>query len=233
MNLDNKHIVITGVSKGIGLELTKQLTAKGAHVYGWGRNAPKEFNHGNFHFFNCDVQSEQSVNEAAKATLEKSSGQIDGLINNAGLGYFGFLEEQPMQEIESMVSTNILGVIYSTRSVLPAMKAQESGHIINISSIAGIEAYQQVSVYSATKFAITGYSQGLYKELRDKGVKVTCIHPGSTETNFFDNVDAITAHSNMLSPVEVAANIVFVLESSDNFLTNTVVFRPMNPKPKK
>ncbi|MGB0431128.1 MAG: SDR family oxidoreductase, partial [Bacteroidia bacterium] len=188
MNLENKHIVITGVSKGIGLELTKQLTAKGSHVYGWGRNAPADFSHKNFHFLSCDVQSEQSVNEAAKATLDKSNGQVDGLINNAGLGYFGFLEEQPMEEIETMVNTNILGVIYATRCVLPAMKTQESGHIINISSIAGIEAYQQVSVYSATKFAITGYSQALYKELRDKGVKVTCIHPGSTETNFFDNV---------------------------------------------
>jgi len=233
MQLADKHIVITGVSKGIGLALSKLLLEKGSHVYGWGRNAPKDFEHQNFHFIACDVQKENSVNEAAKKTLSISQNRIDALINNAGLGYFGFLEEQPMAEIETMINTNILGVIYATRSVLPCMKSQRSGHIINISSIAGIEGYQQVSVYCATKYAITGYSDALYKELRDFGVKVTCIHPGSTETNFFDNVESIKAHSNMLSPKEVAANLVFILESSDNFLTNTIVFRPMNPKPKK
>lgn len=233
MNLKGKHIVITGVSKGIGLELSKLLVAKEAHVYGWGRNAPKGFVHENFHFINCDVQNGQSVNAARDETFSLSKNKVDTLINNAGLGYFGYLEQQPMEEITTMINTNLLGVIHATRSVLPSLKAQKSGHIINISSIAGIEGYQQVSVYCATKYAITGYSDALYKELRDFGVKVTCVHPGSTQTNFFDNVESIKADNNMLSPTEVASNLVFLLESSDNFLTNTIVFRPMNPKPKK
>ena len=233
MQLENKNIVITGVSKGIGLALSKILNDKGANVFGWGRNAPKSYQHPNFHFIECDIQNEESVNKAAKRTIENTNSTIDGLINNAGLGYFGFLEEQPMDEITTMVNTNILGVIYATRSILPAMKAKKTGHIINISSIAGIEGYQQVSVYCATKYAITGYSDALFKELRGFGIKVTCVHPGSTETNFFDNVESIKAHSNMLSPIEVANNLAFILESSDNFLTNTIVFRPVNPKPEK
>lgn len=232
MQLTDKHIIITGVSRGIGLELSKILTEKGAHVYGWGRNAPKYSNE-RFHFIKCNVQDENSVNFAATQTLQMSNGRVDGLINNAGLGYFGYLEQQPMDEIKTMIDTNLYGVIYATRSVLGVLKAQGSGHIINISSIAGIEGYSQVSVYCATKYAITGYSEALYKELRDFGVKVTCIHPGSTQTNFFDNVESIKAHDNMLSPAEVAQNICFILESSDNFLTNSIVFRPLQPKPKK
>jgi len=232
MQLSNKHIIITGVSKGIGFELTKILNEKGAVVYGWGRNAP-EYTHDNFHFIKCNVQNEDSVNFAATQTLQLSDGKVDGLINNAGLGYFGYLEQQPMDEIKTMVDTNLYGVIYATRSVLGVLKAQGSGHIINISSIAGIEGYSQVSIYCATKYAITGYSDALYKELRDFGVKVTCVHPGSTQTNFFDNVESIKAHDNMLSPIEVANNLTFILESSDNFLTNTIVFRPLQPKPKK
>ncbi|MBI1184461.1 SDR family NAD(P)-dependent oxidoreductase [bacterium] len=233
MNLENKQIVVTGVSRGIGLALCKLLTSKGAVVYGWGRNQPTDFEHKSFHFISCDIQKEDSVNAAAATTLQQSKGRIDGLVNNAGLGYFGYLESQPMHEITTMISTNLLGVIYATRSLLPQMKAQKSGHIINISSIAGIEGYQQVSVYCATKFAITGYSDALYKELRDFGIKVTCVHPGSTQTNFFDNVQSIDAHNNMLQPEEVAANLCFVLEQSGNFLTNSLVFRPLNPRPKK
>lgn len=232
MQLTDKHIIITGVSRGIGLELSKILTEKGAHVYGWGRNAP-DYSNERFHFIKCNVQDEDSVNFAATQTLQMSNGKVDGLINNAGLGYFGYLEQQPMDEIKTMIDTNLYGVIYATRSVLGVLKAQGSGHIINISSIAGIEGYSQVSVYCATKYAITGYSDALYKELRDFGVKVTCIHPGSTQTNFFDNVENIKAHDNMLSPAEVAQNICFILESSDNFLTNSIVFRPLQPKPKK
>jgi len=232
MDLKDKHIIITGVSKGIGLELSKILVEKGCNVYGWGRNAP-EWTHERFRFVKADIQNEGAVNYAAAQTLEMSNGRVDGLVNNAGLGYFGYLEKQPMDEIDAMVKTNIMGVIYATRSVLGVMKGQQSGHIINISSIAGIEGYQQVSVYCATKFAITGYSDALYKELREDGVKVTCVHPGSTQTNFFDNVESIKAHDNMLSPIEVAQNIGFILESSDNFLTNTIVFRPLQPKPRK
>lgn len=232
MNLQGKHIVVTGVSRGIGLELVKQLCDKGASVYGWGRNAPA-YTHGNFHFLSCDITKEDVVNSTAQKTLALSGNNVDALINNAGLGYFGYLEEQPMTEIQTMVETNLMGTIYATRSVLPSMKSKGSGHIINLSSTAGIEGYQQVSVYCATKYAITGFSDALYKELKDLGIKVTCVHPGATRTNFFDNVEGITPHDNMLDPREVAGQLIFVLESSDNFVTNTLIIRPLQSRPNK
>lgn len=232
MNLQGKHVVVTGVSRGIGLELVKQLCDKGASVYGWGRNAP-EYTHSNFHFLSCDITKEDVVNSTAQKTLALSGENVDALINNAGLGYFGYLEEQPMTEIQTMVETNLMGTIYASRSVLPSMKSKGSGHIINLSSTAGIEGYQQVSVYCATKYAITGFSDALYKELKDLGIKVTCVHPGATRTNFFDNVEGISPHDNMLDPREVAGQLIFVLESSDNFVTNTLVIRPLQSRPKR
>lgn len=232
MNLEGKNIIVTGVSGGIGLALTQQLCEKGAHVYGWGRNAP-DYRHERFSFTPCDMRKESDVKNAAKLTLETSSGRIDGLINNGGLGYFGYLEEQPMEEINQMVETNLMGTIYAVRAVLPSMKEQGSGHIINLSSTAGIEGYQQVSVYCATKYAITGFSDALYKELKDIGIKVTCVHPGATKTNFFDNVEGISPHDNMMDPKEVAGQLIFMLESSDNFVTNTLVIRPLRSRPTK
>lgn len=231
MKLQGKNIVITGISRGIGKALTAQLLDKGANVWGWGRNKGS-LSHENLHFIPCDVRNQSEVNRAAEKTLEKANARIDGLINNSGLGYFGFLEEMDDSEIRQMVDVNLYGTIYVTKALLGAMKEKRSGHIINISSIAGLEAYQQVSVYSATKFAITGFTDALYKELRDFGIKVTSVHPGSTQTNFFDNVETITAHDNMISPEEAAGQIVFALESSDNFLPNRLIFRPLNPKPK-
>ncbi|MBI3142770.1 MAG: SDR family oxidoreductase [Bacteroidetes bacterium] len=233
MDIKGSQVVITGVSKGMGLSLAKQLLEKGATVYGWGRTAPKDDLGPGFQFIPCDIRQEPQVRAAAEKTLEWGLGRVDVLVNNAGLGYFGQLENMDLEVIDAMVFTNLLGTIYSTRALLPTMKKAGKGHIMNISSIAGLEAYPQVSVYCATKFAVTGFSESLYKELREYGIKVTCIHPGSTQTNFFDNVESIQAHDRMMSPDEVARNMVFVLESSDNFLTNTLVFRPLDPKPRK
>ncbi len=104
-------------------------------------------------------------------TILSKHGAIDILINNAGLGYFGLCEELPLEQWHEMFNTNVTGLFYATRMVLPGMKNQGSGHIINIASIAGLEGYQQVSGYCATKFAVRGFSDALYKEVRDKGVK--------------------------------------------------------------
>ena len=112
-------------------------------------------------------------------------------------------------------------------------KAQKKyGHIINISSIAGLEGYGQSSGYNATKFAVRGLSNALYKEVRDFGVKVTCIYPGSVKTNFFDEVDSISAHDNMLMPSELVNSVIQLLETSFNFHPVNFEIRPLQPKGK-
>jgi NADP-dependent 3-hydroxy acid dehydrogenase YdfG len=228
MNLNNKVAVVTGANKGIGLECVKQLLDENCVVYGICRSGCST-SHENFTCLHADVSNLDSL-KAAMDTILAKHGAIDILINNAGLGYFGLCEEIPLEQWHEMFNTNVTGLFYATRMVLPGMKNQGSGHIINIASIAGLEGYQQVSGYCATKFAVRGFSDALYKEVRDKGVKVTCIYPGSVKTDFFRHNDAITPHDNMLMPEDVAAQILWCLKTPDNFHNVNVEIRPLKPR---
>lgn len=229
MEIKDKSAIITGISKGIGKSLTLQLLDKGVNVYGWGMNKPT-YTHKNLKFFQVDVRIMASVNKAFELTLKQSNGKIDILINNAGLGYFGFLEDMPVEQWTQMFETNVYGVYFTSRMVIPVMKKQKSGHIINISSIAGLDAMPQVAAYCATKHAVKGMTESLFKELRDYGVKVTGIYPGSTKTSFFDNASSIDAHDFMMKADDVAKTIIQTLESDPNYLISQVVMRPLLPK---
>ena len=228
MNLNNRIAIVTGANKGIGLECVNQLLAKGATVYGLCRSGCTT-QHDNYHCLIADVRNHESL-QTAFAKVLTAHGKIDILINNAGLGYFGFCEEIGLDQWQEMFDTNVTGLFYATRLALPSMKKQGLGHIINISSIAGLEGYQQVSGYCATKFAVRGFSDALYKEVRDFGVKVTCIYPGSVKTDFFRHSENIQPHDNMLMPQDVASQIVYCLESPDNFHNVNLEIRPLKPR---
>ena len=110
------------------------------------------------------------------------------------------------------------------------MRANREGHIINISSIAGLEGIPTMTGYCATKHAVRGLSHSLYKEVRDYGVKVTCIYPGSVKTNFFDDIDSVKLTDNMMRPQDIASTIVFSLETYANFHQVDIEVRPLMPK---
>ncbi|MFT5481332.1 MAG: short-subunit dehydrogenase, partial [Bacteroidia bacterium] len=186
MDVKNKWCVVTGSSRGIGLEICKQLCELGANVVGLSRSEPP-FKHKNFTFISTNVRSFESVSAAFDQIHELAPVGIDVLVNNAGLGYFGFIEDVTLNQWHEMYETNVNSIFYTCKLALPRMKVKELGHVINIASTAGIEGYPQVSAYCGTKFAVKGISESMYKELRDFGVKVTCIYPGSTKTNFFEN----------------------------------------------
>jgi len=229
MNLENKTCVITGVSKGIGLALVNILLEKNANVIGLGRTEPN-ITHPNFRFISTDVRKFDSVQNAFSLIGDTP---IDALVNNAGLGYFGYIEDQTVEQWHEMFETNVNGIFYMCKCTIPGMKEQGSGHIINIASTAGLEGYPQTSGYCGTKFAVKGISQSMYKELRDFGVKVTCIYPGSVKTDFFRN-SPIEPHDYMLQPEDVAEMIVYSLETPFNFHQVNVEVRPLQPKgPKK
>ncbi|OYU95690.1 MAG: short-chain dehydrogenase [Bacteroidetes bacterium B1(2017)] len=233
MELKNKNAVVTGVSKGIGLALCKQLVAKGATVFGLGRNAPADLESELFHFIECDVQSLASV-EAAFKQVYNHAESIQILVNNAGLGYFGNLEDLPAEHWHEMFDTNIHGMFYCCKQVLAQMKTKEEGHIINIASTAALEGMAQVSGYCATKWAVKGLSESLFKEVRDYKVKVTCVYPGSTKTDFFRNSPGIQPHEYMLMPEDVALLMVQALEMPANFHSVNLEIRPLQARgPKK
>lgn len=229
MELQGKTGVVTGVSKGIGLELVKQLLDNGAVVAGWGRTAPS-LEHENFHFFRCDIGSESDIQEAAKQTLEKLGDQISFLVNNAGYGVYGNIDEQNWNDWKGMFDVNVLGLFEVTRNLLGALKNTGEAHIVNISSIAGLNGVKGFSGYVATKHAVRGLSHSWFQELRDFGIKVTAVYPGSVNTNFFDDIDVVTANENMMRPQDVALSIVQLLQTHPNYLPVDLEIRPLKPK---
>ncbi len=228
MNLEGKICVVTGANKGIGLECVKSFLERGAIVYGLCRSGC-ETKHENYTCIHADVQVWEQLESAFNQILAKHE-RVDVLINNAGLGYFGFCEEMSNEQWHTMFNTNVTGLFYATKLALPSMKKHGEAHIINIASIAGLEGYQQVSGYCATKFAVRGFSDALYKEVRDFGIKVTCVYPGSVKTDFFRHSENITAHDNMLMPWDVASQITHAIESSANFHVVNLEIRPLKPR---
>ena len=230
--MNQKTIIITGVSKGIGLAVVHLFLSKNWKVVGIGRSSPS-ISHENFHFFPCEISIYSSVIHAIDQANSFLENRVDVLLNNAGFGTFGSITELPIDKWEEMFQVNVHGLMYVTREVVPIMKKQQHGHIINISSIAGLNGIVNGSGYAATKHAVKGISHSLYAELRNDGIKVTAVYPGSVKTNFFDDVDGITANDNMLQPSDVAEAIWYLANTSPNFLPVDFEIRPLNPNTKK
>lgn len=228
MYLSQKKAVITGISKGIGKALAQQLLAAGVGVTGWGLTPPG-YQHPLLRFIPCDVSDEEAVSNAARLTLEE--GPVDFLINNAGLGYFSPIATFDMEKWKRMFEVNVTGTFLVSRALAPQMQARKSGHIINISSIAGKVGMPQGEGYNATKWAVTGLTDCLFQDLRQDGVKVTTVFPGSTRTEFFNEIPGAAAHANMVDPEELAGTLVHILNTSPNYLVREIEVRPLNSKP--
>ncbi len=232
MELNNKIAIVTGVSKGIGLCTVKDLLDSGVVVAGWGRTAP-DLQHENFHFFSTDVSDLESVDASYQETVDKLGKDISILVNNAGLGFESPFEDTPVEQWHQMFRTNVDGIFYCSRLVIPQMKAMDEGHIINVSSIAGNTGIPGMAAYCGTKFAVRGLSQSMYKELRNFGIKVTCIYPGSVKTNFFDKIDSVTISDNMMMPEDISSTIMHCLQSQGNYHHVDIEVRPLRPKGKQ
>ena len=230
MDLTGKTAIITGASKGIGRATVEALLARGAAVAGWGRTAPNGLTHERFQFFECDVRDEHAVAEAFTNTLRELGPEIHVLVNNAGLGIAGPVDGFATEDWKLMFDTNVHGTFFCSRAVLPQMKRQQLGHIINIASIAGTTGIENMAGYCATKFAVRGLSQSLFKEVRNDVIKVTCLFPGSTQTNFFDGIPGTAANDSMMSPADIAGFIVYSLETPFNFHVVEAEMRPLQPK---
>lgn len=229
MDLNNKLAVVTGVSRGIGKSVVEQLLAKGARVAGWGRTEP-DIEHENFGFYKADVRNFESLEGAYNLTKRDFKDTPDIVINNAGLGYFGYIEDYTLEQWHELFETNVNSIFYTSKLILPEMKEKNKGHVINVASVAAMQGNPQGSAYHGTKFAVRGISDSLFKELRDFGIKVSCVFPGSTKTDFFQNAPGVDAHDYMMKPEEVAEQMINLLETNDNFLVNEVAFRPLQPK---
>jgi short-subunit dehydrogenase len=230
--LKGKTAIVTGVSKGLGLAFCQALTERGVKTAGWGKT-PSNFQHPLFQYFSCDFSSAGAVENTWAETKAFLGEQVSFLINNAGFGHFNLVEEMKPELWESQVQINLNAPFYCTRVIVPGMKLAGFGHIVNISSVAGKTGASWGSAYSATKFGLAGFSESLLQELRDFGIKVSVIYPGSTATHFFDEVPGISVHPNMLKPEDISNTLIQLLDTPPNMLISEVVIRPLISKPPK
>ena len=228
MELKNKVAVVTGVSRGIGKASVEALLNQGVKVAGWGLRKP-DYTYTDFHFIHCNVKDPTSVESACLETIEKFS-SIHILINNAGLGYFGKIEDMSLEHWHEMFAVNVHGVFYCLKNVIPVMRQQKSGHIINISSIAGNTPVVEGSGYSATKAAVKAITHSIYREVRGDNIKVSVLYPGSTNTDFFNNFPNTMRAEDMIDPKDIANSIIQLLQTPDNFLPLDFEMRTMKAK---
>ena len=180
---------ITGASRGFGALITQEALATGDAVVATARNtrdlAARFGDHPNLLAAPLDVTQQDQAFAAADAAV-KRFGRIDVLVNNAGYGLLSAVEEASPAEVEGVFATNVFGLLNVTRAVLPVMRRQRAGHVINISSIGGYSAYPGWGVYGATKFAVEGLTEALSAELAPLGIKATVVEPGFFRTDFLD-----------------------------------------------
>jgi len=223
MDFRDRVIFITGASSGIGRELAVDLAGRGAVVVGCGRSrarlveALKEIRKRspNSLMIACDIGDAEQVRAMMQKVLA-DFGRIDILINNAGIGMRQPFADTLLETIEAIMRTNFLGAVYCTHEVLPAMIARGSGHIVNISSGAGKIGTLNMAGYCASKFAINGWSESLYHELKPLGVRVSIVCPGPVTTEFnreFRDSEPKSPPALFVSATEVSRRVIQVIET--------------------
>jgi NAD(P)-dependent dehydrogenase (short-subunit alcohol dehydrogenase family) len=179
-------VLVTGVSSGIGLNVASAFAAKGFEVFGTSRNPQRTEPIPGVELVQLDVTDAASVTQAVSTVIQRA-GRIDILVNNAGVGVFGAAEESSLTQAQQLFDTNFFGLVRLTREVLPYLRAQGSGRIINISSVLGFLPAPYGALYAASKHAVEGYSESLDHETREFGVRVSVVEPGYTNTSFDTN----------------------------------------------
>ncbi|QDI91435.1 SDR family oxidoreductase [Salicibibacter halophilus] len=240
-NVEGKVVILTGASSGIGEATAKELASHGAKLVLGARrkerlqelqkNLDKEGAASTYKV--VDVTSREQVEALAQHAIDEF-GQIDVMINNAGLMPQSLLNNQKVDEWERMVDVNIKGVLYGISSVLPQMREQKEGHIINISSIAGHEVFPGSSVYSGTKFAVRAITEGLRKEeAPEHNIRTTILSPGAIDTELTDTITDTDVkpgvdelYKQAIHPDSIARSIRFAVEEPADVSINEMLIRP-------
>ncbi|MCK5305015.1 MAG: SDR family oxidoreductase [Candidatus Heimdallarchaeota archaeon] len=230
-NMDSFRIVITGGSSGIGEATAFEMAKSGHRFYLTGRNEVKlQKIVAELHSLGCeayygvgDVSDEKSARLMFDEIKQKLGG-VDVLFANAGVGYFGNLEDLTLEQYDAQFNTNVRGVFMWINMVLPLMRAQNSGQIIVTSSNLGLKTASRCSLYAATKHAVQAMVWCLREELKGTGVKAATINPGSVDTPWFDGKDV--DRSKMLSSADVAASIRLIIDQNKTSDIDHILLTP-------
>jgi 3-oxoacyl-[acyl-carrier protein] reductase len=234
--LKDKAAIVTGSTKGIGRAVAEALLEAGANVVVSARSqhevapAGKDLERANPHRVlarRCDVRLEDEV-AALFAEADRTFGGVDILVNNAGVGFFKNLEEMSLDEWNSVLETNLTGVFLCSRAAIPRMRKRGGGYILNISSLAGRNAFPSATAYNASKFGLNGLSEALMQEVRYDGIKVSYLMPGSVATYFNGHTPG---HEDewKIQPRDIARIVLDLLTQDPRTLPSAVEIRPSKP----
>jgi 3-oxoacyl-[acyl-carrier protein] reductase len=238
-SIQDKVAIVTGSTKGIGLGIAKALLAEGARVAISARNArevdsvSKEL--GRAHMGRvlgkaCDVRKEAEVLALFDA-VDREWGGLDYLVNNAGIGLFKNVESISLEEWNAVLETNLTGVFLCTRAAIPRMRKRGGGYVVNMSSLAGRNAFPTASAYNTSKFGLNGFSEAVMQEIRYDGIRLTYVMPGSVNTEF-GGAKQDPAQSWKVQPEDIAEIVVDLFRHPARSLPSRVEIRPSKP-PKK
>ena len=243
---DQKVVIVTGSSSGIGLESTLLLARNGCITYATMRSPEKDTSIKTavqkeglpIRVVQLDVTDDNSVKNAVDHIISEA-GRIDVLVNNAGYSLEGALEDLSMVEIKSQYETNLFGLIRVIQAVLPTMRKQRSGRILNISSGTGIFGFPGISAYVSTKFAVEGLSESIAYELEPFGIKVILIEPGFIRTNFTNAMavakkaqDPTSPYSELMQKMMASASELAKNASTAELVANIILDAASNPNPR-
>ena len=226
-----KLVVITGASSGIGLALVKALLEQGYAVLGIANNFEKAgLDHPDFSSRSINLADIDSLEESMSAVLSDIDMPVKALINNAGIGRMGFLEQLSVKDIRLVMDTNLTSQIIVTKAFLPLLKKQGEGDILFMGSEAALKGARQGSIYCASKFAVRGFSQALRDECGKSGVRVTLINPGAVRTPFFEKLqfEPGSAPENAIEPEDISGAISMVLAARQGTVFDEITLSPRN-----
>ena len=227
-----RNVIVTGASRGLGLCISRTLAAAGYRVIGIARSAggATDSGHGAIEFYPCDLSDLSALGPLVRA-LRREFGPLYGLVNNAGLGTSGVLSNMRDQDIQGLIQLNTLSPILLSKYVVRSMMAQREGRIVNISSIVASTGYSGLSVYSATKSSLVGFTRSLAREVGELGITVNALAPGFLDTDMTHDLDAVqrekiarrSALHRMPESIDVARSVEFLLGDGGRNITGSVI----------
>jgi 3-oxoacyl-[acyl-carrier protein] reductase len=236
LNLSGKTAIVTGGTRGIGRGIADALVREGVSVCVSARSRHQVdetvatlmgVEKGRVTGFVADVRIHAQIKALFELTVRELGG-VDILVNNAGIGIFETVENTDPDDFRAVLETNVFGVFYCCHEAIPLMKKRGGGYIINISSLAGINAHPRMAAYNASKFGLNGFSEALMQEVRHDGIKVSYIMPGSVNTQFGgDSPDE--SKSWQLQPSDIARVVIDLLHHDERSLPSRVEIRPSKP----
>jgi 3-oxoacyl-[acyl-carrier protein] reductase len=225
VSIEDSIAVVTGAGRGIGRAIAIELGRMGSTVVLAARSRAElektaQVIGAKASVMPTDVRKKEEIRRLFDI------GAVDILVNAAGLGIFGPVREFKDEDFENLVETNLRGIFFTCRFVLPSMIERKRGHIINIASIAGKVGSANRAVYCATKFGVVGFTESLAEEVRQYGIRATVICPGSTDTGFSSAETAGKARERMLRPEDVAHAVRMIVTQEPNSFINEIIMRP-------